>query len=107
MQKSHCVQMDKMMAQHDKEKFTLEKLLEKAIKKKGYRLVINTPTTAAYMFINVLLTVSAPPHIRENNCMDLKKETEAKVQATTTDHKAKVEHSYHLYYFLDPKLPSL
>lgn len=35
VQKSHCTQVDKMVAQHDKEKFTLEKLLEKAIKKRG------------------------------------------------------------------------
>uniref|UniRef100_A0AAY4C1N3 Phosphoinositide phospholipase C n=1 Tax=Denticeps clupeoides TaxID=299321 RepID=A0AAY4C1N3_9TELE len=62
MQKSHCIQMDKMMAQHDKEKFTLEKLLEKAIKKRG-----------------------------ENNCLELKKETELKVQNLATDHKAKVK----------------
>lgn len=35
MQKSHCTQVDKLVAQHDKDKFTLEKLLEKAIKKRG------------------------------------------------------------------------
>lgn len=36
MQKAHCTQVDKMVSQHDKEKTTLEKLLEKAIKKRGY-----------------------------------------------------------------------
>ncbi|TMS11983.1 1-phosphatidylinositol 4,5-bisphosphate phosphodiesterase beta-4 [Larimichthys crocea] len=35
MQKAHCTQVDKMVSQHDKEKITLEKLLEKAIKKRG------------------------------------------------------------------------
>lgn len=36
MQKAHCTQVDKMVSQHDKEKMVLEKLLEKAIKKRGY-----------------------------------------------------------------------
>uniref|UniRef100_A0A8C8IIG5 1-phosphatidylinositol 4,5-bisphosphate phosphodiesterase n=1 Tax=Oncorhynchus tshawytscha TaxID=74940 RepID=A0A8C8IIG5_ONCTS len=62
MQKSHCTQVDKMIALHDKEKQTQEKLLEKAIKKRG-----------------------------ENNCLELKKETESKVENLTTDHKAKVK----------------
>uniref|UniRef100_A0A8C7VNQ1 1-phosphatidylinositol 4,5-bisphosphate phosphodiesterase n=1 Tax=Oncorhynchus mykiss TaxID=8022 RepID=A0A8C7VNQ1_ONCMY len=62
MQKSHCSQVDKMIALHDKEKQTQEKLLEKAIKKRG-----------------------------ENNCLELKKETESKVENLTTDHKAKVK----------------
>uniref|UniRef100_A0A6Q2Z1W8 1-phosphatidylinositol 4,5-bisphosphate phosphodiesterase n=1 Tax=Esox lucius TaxID=8010 RepID=A0A6Q2Z1W8_ESOLU len=62
MQKSHCTQVDKMIALHDKDKLTLEKLLEKAIKKRG-----------------------------ENNCQELKKETESKVEKLTTDHKAKVK----------------
>ncbi|CAB1343206.1 unnamed protein product [Coregonus sp. 'balchen'] len=62
MQKSHCTQVDKMIAQHDKEKLTQEKLLEKAIKKRG-----------------------------ESNCLELKKETESKVESLTTDHKAKVK----------------
>lgn len=35
MQKCHCTLVDKMVAQHDKEKLTCEKLLEKAVKKKG------------------------------------------------------------------------
>uniref|UniRef100_A0A674ADB9 Phosphoinositide phospholipase C n=1 Tax=Salmo trutta TaxID=8032 RepID=A0A674ADB9_SALTR len=61
MQKSHCTQVDKMIAQHDKEKQTQEKLLEKSIKKRG-----------------------------ENNCLEMKKETESKVENLTTDHKAKV-----------------
>ncbi|KAJ8341767.1 hypothetical protein SKAU_G00340580 [Synaphobranchus kaupii] len=61
LQKSQCTQVDKIMAQHDKEKLTLEKLLEKAIKKKG-----------------------------ENNCFELKKEIEIKSQAVTDDHKTKV-----------------
>uniref|UniRef100_A0A8C9RAR2 Phosphoinositide phospholipase C n=1 Tax=Scleropages formosus TaxID=113540 RepID=A0A8C9RAR2_SCLFO len=61
MQKSHCTQVDKIVALHDKEKLMLEKLLEKAIKKRG-----------------------------ENNCQELKKETEIKIQALTSDHKAKV-----------------
>uniref|UniRef100_A0A8C9TSS5 1-phosphatidylinositol 4,5-bisphosphate phosphodiesterase n=1 Tax=Scleropages formosus TaxID=113540 RepID=A0A8C9TSS5_SCLFO len=62
MQKSHCTQVDKIVALHDKEKLMLEKLLEKAIKKRG-----------------------------ENNCQELKKETEIKIQALTSDHKAKVK----------------
>ncbi|KAI1897736.1 hypothetical protein AGOR_G00086350 [Albula goreensis] len=62
MQKSHCTQVDKIVAQHDKDKLTYEKLLEKAIKKRG-----------------------------ENNCLDLKKETEIKVQTLSSDHKAKVK----------------
>ncbi|XP_048841251.1 1-phosphatidylinositol 4,5-bisphosphate phosphodiesterase beta-4-like isoform X1 [Brienomyrus brachyistius] len=62
MQKCHCTQVDKMVAQHDKEKLTCEKLLEKAIKKKG-----------------------------ENNCQELKKEVEIKVQELTSNHKAKVK----------------
>uniref|UniRef100_A0A674N6S3 Phosphoinositide phospholipase C n=1 Tax=Takifugu rubripes TaxID=31033 RepID=A0A674N6S3_TAKRU len=61
MQKAHCTQVDKMVSQHDKEKMVLEKLLEKAIKKRG-----------------------------ENNCQELKKETEDKIQTLVTDHKAKV-----------------
>uniref|UniRef100_A0A674AAZ5 1-phosphatidylinositol 4,5-bisphosphate phosphodiesterase n=1 Tax=Salmo trutta TaxID=8032 RepID=A0A674AAZ5_SALTR len=60
--KSHCTQVDKMIAQHDKEKQTQEKLLEKSIKKRG-----------------------------ENNCLEMKKETESKVENLTTDHKAKVK----------------
>uniref|UniRef100_A0A673BKW9 1-phosphatidylinositol 4,5-bisphosphate phosphodiesterase n=1 Tax=Sphaeramia orbicularis TaxID=375764 RepID=A0A673BKW9_9TELE len=62
MQKTHCTQADKMVSLHDKEKMTLEKLLEKAIKKRG-----------------------------ENNCQDLKKETEDKIQTLATEHKAKVK----------------
>uniref|UniRef100_A0A674NSA2 1-phosphatidylinositol 4,5-bisphosphate phosphodiesterase n=1 Tax=Takifugu rubripes TaxID=31033 RepID=A0A674NSA2_TAKRU len=62
MQKAHCTQVDKMVSQHDKEKMVLEKLLEKAIKKRG-----------------------------ENNCQELKKETEDKIQTLVTDHKAKVK----------------
>ncbi|XP_040017421.2 1-phosphatidylinositol 4,5-bisphosphate phosphodiesterase beta-4 isoform X3 [Gasterosteus aculeatus] len=62
MQKSHCTQVDKMVSQHDKEKTTLEKLLEKAIKKRG-----------------------------ENNCQELKKETEDKIQTLLADHKVKVK----------------
>uniref|UniRef100_A0A3Q4HYW6 Phosphoinositide phospholipase C n=1 Tax=Neolamprologus brichardi TaxID=32507 RepID=A0A3Q4HYW6_NEOBR len=34
MQKTHCTQVDKIVSLHDKEKVTLEKLLEKAIKKR-------------------------------------------------------------------------
>uniref|UniRef100_A0A3P9PPP9 1-phosphatidylinositol 4,5-bisphosphate phosphodiesterase n=1 Tax=Poecilia reticulata TaxID=8081 RepID=A0A3P9PPP9_POERE len=62
MQKAHCTQVDKMVSLHEKEKTNLEKLLEKAIKKRG-----------------------------ENNCQELKKETEDKTQTLTTDHKAKVK----------------
>ncbi|XP_078146079.1 1-phosphatidylinositol 4,5-bisphosphate phosphodiesterase beta-4 [Centroberyx gerrardi] len=62
MQKAHCTQVDKMVSLNDKDKTTLEKLLEKAIKKRG-----------------------------ENNCQELKKETEDKIQTLTTDHKAKVK----------------
>ena len=36
MQKSHCTQVDKLVSQHDKEKMAQEKLLEKAIKKRGW-----------------------------------------------------------------------
>lgn len=35
MQKTHCSQVDKMVSLHEKEKTTVEKLLEKAIKKRG------------------------------------------------------------------------
>ncbi|XP_075900871.1 1-phosphatidylinositol 4,5-bisphosphate phosphodiesterase beta-4 [Nelusetta ayraudi] len=62
MQKSHCTQVDKMVSQHDKDKTTLDKLLEKAIKKRG-----------------------------ENNCQEQKKETEDKIQTLLSDHKAKVK----------------
>ncbi|KAM9782942.1 1-phosphatidylinositol 4,5-bisphosphate phosphodiesterase beta-4 [Neosynchiropus ocellatus] len=62
MQKAHCSQVDKMVSVHDKEKGTQEKLLEKAIKKRG-----------------------------ENNCHELKKETEDKIQTLLADHKAKVK----------------
>ncbi|XP_039981332.1 1-phosphatidylinositol 4,5-bisphosphate phosphodiesterase beta-4-like [Xiphias gladius] len=62
MQKAHCTQVEKMVSLHDKEKTTLEKLLEKAIKKRG-----------------------------ENNCQELKKETEDKIQTLVADHKAKVK----------------
>uniref|UniRef100_A0A3Q2QXQ4 1-phosphatidylinositol 4,5-bisphosphate phosphodiesterase n=1 Tax=Fundulus heteroclitus TaxID=8078 RepID=A0A3Q2QXQ4_FUNHE len=62
MQKAHCSQVDKMVSLHEKEKTNLEKLLEKAIKKRG-----------------------------ENNCQELKKETEDKIQTLATDHKAKVK----------------
>uniref|UniRef100_A0A3Q2ZCQ2 1-phosphatidylinositol 4,5-bisphosphate phosphodiesterase n=1 Tax=Kryptolebias marmoratus TaxID=37003 RepID=A0A3Q2ZCQ2_KRYMA len=62
MQKAHCTQVDKMVSMHEKDKTTLEKLLEKAIKKRG-----------------------------ENNCQELKKETEDKIQTLVGDHKAKVK----------------
>ncbi|XP_034006262.1 1-phosphatidylinositol 4,5-bisphosphate phosphodiesterase beta-4-like isoform X2 [Trematomus bernacchii] len=62
MQKAHCTQVDKMVSQNEKEKTSLEKLLEKAIKKRG-----------------------------ENNCQELKKETEDKIQTLTADHKVKVK----------------
>ncbi|XP_058880245.1 1-phosphatidylinositol 4,5-bisphosphate phosphodiesterase beta-4 isoform X4 [Acipenser ruthenus] len=62
MQKSHCTHVDKIVAQHDKEKLSYEKLLDKAIKKKG-----------------------------ENNCLEMKKETEIKLQALSSDHKIKVK----------------
>ncbi|XP_034777527.2 1-phosphatidylinositol 4,5-bisphosphate phosphodiesterase beta-4 isoform X5 [Acipenser ruthenus] len=62
MQKSHCTHVDKILAQHDKEKLSYEKLLDKAIKKKG-----------------------------ENNCLEMKKETEIKLQALSSDHKIKVK----------------
>ncbi|XP_022626155.1 1-phosphatidylinositol 4,5-bisphosphate phosphodiesterase beta-4 isoform X1 [Seriola dumerili] len=62
MQKAHCTQVEKIVSLHDKERTTLEKLLEKAIKKRG-----------------------------ENNCQELKKETEDKIQTLVTDHKAKVK----------------
>nr|XP_057913830.1 1-phosphatidylinositol 4,5-bisphosphate phosphodiesterase beta-4-like isoform X2 [Doryrhamphus excisus] len=62
MQKAHCTQVDKMVSAHDKEKTILEKLLDKAMKKRG-----------------------------ENNCQDLKKETEDKIQTLVSDHKSKVK----------------
>ncbi|XP_054474606.1 1-phosphatidylinositol 4,5-bisphosphate phosphodiesterase beta-4-like [Anoplopoma fimbria] len=62
MQKTHCSQVDKMVSQHDKEKTNLEKLLEKAIKKRG-----------------------------DNNCQELKKETEDKIQTLNAEHKVKVK----------------
>ncbi|XP_063351029.1 1-phosphatidylinositol 4,5-bisphosphate phosphodiesterase beta-4-like isoform X1 [Pelmatolapia mariae] len=62
MQKTHCTQVDKIVSLHDKDKVTLEKLLEKAIKKRG-----------------------------ENNCQELKKETEDKIQTLVADHKTKVK----------------
>ncbi|XP_061110511.1 1-phosphatidylinositol 4,5-bisphosphate phosphodiesterase beta-4 isoform X1 [Conger conger] len=61
-QKSQCTQVDKMVAQHDKDKLTLEKLLEKSIKKKG-----------------------------ENNCLELRKEIEVKTQAANDNHTTKVK----------------
>ncbi|KAJ7412664.1 1-phosphatidylinositol 4,5-bisphosphate phosphodiesterase beta-4 isoform X1 [Willisornis vidua] len=62
MQKLHCTQIDKIVAQYDKEKVSYEKMLEKAIKKKG-----------------------------GSNCVELKKETEIKIQTLTSDHKSKVK----------------
>ncbi|KAK5903812.1 hypothetical protein CgunFtcFv8_007560 [Champsocephalus gunnari] len=62
MQKAHCTQVDKLVSQNEKEKTSLEKLLEKAIKKRG-----------------------------ENSCQELKKETEDKIQTLTADHKVKVK----------------
>ncbi|KAK9531793.1 hypothetical protein VZT92_011198 [Zoarces viviparus] len=62
MQKAHCTQVDKMVSLHDKEKTTQEKLLEKAIKKRG-----------------------------DNSCQELKKETEDKIQTLIADHKVKVK----------------
>ncbi|KAG7465861.1 hypothetical protein MATL_G00158310 [Megalops atlanticus] len=61
MQKTHCTEVDKIVAQHDKEKLALEKVLEKTIRKKG-----------------------------ENDCLEVKKEIEIKIQTVTADHKAKV-----------------
>ncbi|XP_051000660.1 1-phosphatidylinositol 4,5-bisphosphate phosphodiesterase beta-4 isoform X1 [Acomys russatus] len=62
MQKLHCTQVDKIVAQYDKEKSTHEKILEKAMKKKG-----------------------------GSNCLEIKKETEIKIQTLTSDHKSKVK----------------
>ncbi|EPY79212.1 1-phosphatidylinositol-4,5-bisphosphate phosphodiesterase beta-4, partial [Camelus ferus] len=62
MQKLHCTQVDKIVAQYDKEKSTHEKTLEKAMKKKG-----------------------------GSNCLEMKKETEIKIQTLTSDHKSKVK----------------
>uniref|UniRef100_A0A8C5PES3 1-phosphatidylinositol 4,5-bisphosphate phosphodiesterase n=1 Tax=Leptobrachium leishanense TaxID=445787 RepID=A0A8C5PES3_9ANUR len=61
MQKAHCTQSDKLVAQFAKEKMCLEKTLEKAIKKKG-----------------------------GSNCQEMKKETENKIQVLTSDHNSKV-----------------
>uniref|UniRef100_A0A8D0ECG4 Phosphoinositide phospholipase C n=1 Tax=Salvator merianae TaxID=96440 RepID=A0A8D0ECG4_SALMN len=62
IQKLHCTHVDKVMAQYDKEKLAYEKILEKAIKKKG-----------------------------GNNCLEIKKEIENKIQLLTSDHKSKVK----------------
>ncbi|XP_044144661.1 1-phosphatidylinositol 4,5-bisphosphate phosphodiesterase beta-4 isoform X2 [Bufo gargarizans] len=62
VRKVHCTQADKLVAQLDKEKLSLEKNLEKAIKKKG-----------------------------GNNCVEMKKETENKIQVITSDHKSKAK----------------
>uniref|UniRef100_A0A670HSC2 1-phosphatidylinositol 4,5-bisphosphate phosphodiesterase n=1 Tax=Podarcis muralis TaxID=64176 RepID=A0A670HSC2_PODMU len=62
MQKLHCTQVDKIVAHYDKEKLAYEKILEKAIKKKG-----------------------------GNNCLEVKKEIEDKIQILTSDHKSKVK----------------
>ncbi|CAH2255382.1 1-phosphatidylinositol 4,5-bisphosphate phosphodiesterase beta-4 isoform X1, partial [Pelobates cultripes] len=61
MQKAHCTQSDKLVAQFAKEKMSIEKTLEKAIKKKG-----------------------------GSNCHEMKKETENKIQVLTSDHNSKV-----------------
>ncbi|XP_041927737.1 1-phosphatidylinositol 4,5-bisphosphate phosphodiesterase beta-4 [Alosa sapidissima] len=61
MQRAHSTQVDKIVTQHTKDKGTLEKQLEKAIKKAG-----------------------------EKNSSDLKMETDFKIQAITTEHKDKV-----------------
>ncbi|XP_063300082.1 1-phosphatidylinositol 4,5-bisphosphate phosphodiesterase beta-4 isoform X2 [Pelobates fuscus] len=61
MQKAHCTQSDKLVAQFAKEKMSIEKTLEKAIKKKG-----------------------------GSNCQEMKKETENKIQVLTSDHNSKV-----------------
>nr|XP_020459351.1 1-phosphatidylinositol 4,5-bisphosphate phosphodiesterase beta-4 isoform X2 [Monopterus albus] len=62
MQKAHCTQVDKMVSVHEKEKTALEKLLEKAIKKRG-----------------------------ENRCQELRKETEDKIQTLVAEHKARIK----------------
>ncbi|KAM9317409.1 1-phosphatidylinositol 4,5-bisphosphate phosphodiesterase beta-4 [Gastrophryne carolinensis] len=62
MQKVHCTQVEKVVAQFNKEKLSLEKNLEKAIKKKG-----------------------------GNNCVEMKKETENIIQVLTSDHKSKLK----------------
>lgn len=41
MQKQHCIVVDKLVVTHDKEKVSQEKSLEKAIKKKGYDIIIH------------------------------------------------------------------
>lgn len=87
MQKSHCTQVDKMVAQHDKEKFTLEKLLEKAIKKRGW-VKHDGKHQLHHLSYSVLIIVLC---FSENNCSELKKETAIKVEMLTTDHKEKVQ----------------
>ncbi|KAJ1156561.1 hypothetical protein NDU88_009279 [Pleurodeles waltl] len=62
MQKLHCTQVDKIVAQFNKEKLSQEKTLEKSIKRKGV-----------------------------NNSSEMKKETEQKVQTLTSNHKSKVK----------------
>ncbi|OCT77727.1 1-phosphatidylinositol 4,5-bisphosphate phosphodiesterase beta-4 isoform X1 [Xenopus laevis] len=62
MQKLQCTQVDKIVAQFDKEKVSQSRTLEKSIKKKG-----------------------------ASNCLEMKKETENKIQVLTSDHKSKVK----------------
>lgn len=95
MQKSHCTQVDKLVSQHDKEKMTQEKLLEKAIKKRGSvvfyfffkRMFLSTSGLLTKIHPNASVF---PATHRENNCQELKKETEDKIQTLVSDHKAKV-----------------
>ncbi|XP_013393655.1 1-phosphatidylinositol 4,5-bisphosphate phosphodiesterase beta-4 [Lingula anatina] len=61
MQKQHCTVVDKLIANQTKEKVAQERVLEKAIKKKG-----------------------------ENECDDLKQMTEGRVQTLVSTHKAQV-----------------
>ncbi|XP_032830155.1 1-phosphatidylinositol 4,5-bisphosphate phosphodiesterase beta-4-like isoform X1 [Petromyzon marinus] len=62
VQRAHCQQVDKLVAQHDKEKMGLAKGLEKAVRKRG-----------------------------ERKCADLKKEMELKTQVLISEHKQKVK----------------
>ncbi|KAK6180992.1 hypothetical protein SNE40_008943 [Patella caerulea] len=62
IQKQQCTIVDKMVANHDKEKNATEKTLEKKMKKKG-----------------------------ESSCINLKSETEGKVKNLVSDHQSKVK----------------
>ncbi|RXM28903.1 1-phosphatidylinositol 4,5-bisphosphate phosphodiesterase beta-4 [Acipenser ruthenus] len=58
MQKSHCTHVDKIVAQHDKEKLSYEKLLDKAIKKKGCQWLFQIFTCTTLLVVPVPVPVT-------------------------------------------------